>query len=193
MGMSPKQWDRVKELFEAALECSPKQRDAFLERKGEDEVVRDEVRRLLAEQDHLGRGFLSTLPSSDPSLHPTDSPERLAPGEVLSARFRIINFLAAGGMGEVYKAEDLRLDRMVVLKFLSKELAEDRQSLERFRREAKAASALNHPNICTVYDFGEDAGRAFIAMEYLDGETLSARIQRGALSLDETLKIAVAI
>ena len=114
MGMSPKQWDRVKELFEAALECNPKQRDALLESRWEDEAVRNEVRRLLAEQDHLG-GFLSTLPSSDPSPHPADSPERLVPGEVLAARFRIINFLAAGGMGEVYKAEDLRLDRIVVL------------------------------------------------------------------------------
>ena len=192
MGMSPKQWDRVKELFEAALECNPKQRDALLESRWEDEAVRNEVRRLLAEQDHLG-GFLSTLPSSDPSPHPADSPERLVPGEVLAARFRIINFLAAGGMGEVYKAEDLRLDRIVVLKFLSKELAEDHQSLERFRREAKAASALNHPNICTVHDFGEGAGKTFIAMEYLEGETLSSRINRGAVPLDETLKIAVAI
>ena len=100
----------------------------------------------------------------------------------MSARFRIVNFIAAGGMGEVYKAEDLLLDRIVALKFLPKELAEDGESLDRFLREAKAASVLNHPNICTVYDFGEDAGRTFIAMEYLEGETLSARIQRGPLS-----------
>ena len=96
-------------------------------------------------------------------------------------------------MGEVYKAEDLLLDRMVALKLLPKELAEDRESLEQFLREAKTASALNHASICRVYDFGEDAARAFIAMEYLEGETLSARIQRGRLSTVEALKIAIAV
>lgn len=192
MGMSPRQWDRVKELYEAALECTPAQRSTFLRKNAEDEIVRAEVHRLLIERDNLG-SFLSTPPFIDPNLNPTYPPERLAPGEVLADRFRIVNFIAAGGMGEVYKVEDLRLDRIVVLKFLPKELDKDRESLERFRREAKASSALNHPNICTVYDFGEDAGRAFIAMEYLEGETLSARIKKGPRPLDEALKIAIAV
>jgi eukaryotic-like serine/threonine-protein kinase len=192
MGMSPEQWDRVKDLYEAALECNPTKRTAFLHQNEPDDVVRDEVWRLLVEHDNVG-SFLSSPPFIDPRLNPTNSPERLVPGEVLKGRFRIVNFIAAGGMGEVYKAEDLRLDRIVVLKFLPAELAEDRQSLERFRREAKAASALNHPNICTVYDIGEDAGRVFIAMEYLEGDTLSARIKKGPIPLDETLKIAIAI
>ncbi|MGA8216887.1 MAG: protein kinase [Candidatus Sulfotelmatobacter sp.] len=112
---------------------------------------------------------------------------------MVAGRFQIVKFVAAGGMGEVYKAEDTRLDRMVALKFLPKELAEDRPSLDRFRREAKAASALNHPNICTVYDFGEDSGRTFIAMEFLEGETLSSRIRRGPLALGEALQIAIEI
>ena len=190
--MSPEQWDRVKELYEAALECIPAQRRVFLKKNADDEIVRAEVHRLLSEHDNLG-SFLSTPPFVDPHLNPVYSPERLAPGEVLAGRFRIANFIAAGGMGEVYRAEDLRLGRIVVLKFLPKELAEDRPSLERFRREAKAASALNHPNLCTVYDFGEDAGRAFIAMEYLEGDTLSVRIKEGPLPLEEALKIAMAI
>ena len=155
-------------------------------------MVRAEVHRLLGVHNRLGN-FLSSPPFVDPRWTGASPLERLTPGEVLAGRFRIVNFVAAGGMGEVYKAEDLLLDRMVALKLLPKELAEDRESLEQFLREAKTASALNHASICRVYDFGEDAARAFIAMEYLEGETLSARIQRGRLSTVEALKIAIAV
>jgi serine/threonine protein kinase len=143
----------------------------------------------------LGYRFIGTveqIPAQEravSSLEPEASPGELE-GELVS-HYRILEKIGSGTMGVVYKTEDTRLGRIVALKFLPDEFSGDKASLERFQREARAASALNHPNICTLYDIGQDDGRPFLAMEHLEGQTLRERIESKALKVEEIFELGI--
>jgi eukaryotic-like serine/threonine-protein kinase len=184
-------WETVKSLFEAAQGVAPEELSEFLAARCQDPEVCAEVVRLLAEYREAG-SFLSTPAVGRISTAPLDEALRFAPGEILAGRFKVVEFIAAGGMGVVYKAEDPDLRRFVALKFLSVE-TDDKRAQDRLRREAQAASALNHPNICTIYEVGNHAGRAFIAMEFLEGKTLKQHIAEGHLEIDTILGLTLEI
>ena len=193
MAISSEKWEIVKALFESAQDLPSEQVPAFLADKSPDAAVRAEVGRLLAEY-REARTFLSApaFAGNDLPDGGTD-PTRFSPGDVLAGRFRIVDFLAAGGMGVVYKAEDTQLHRLAALKFLPKEIAGDAAAGARFEREAQAASALNHPNICTIYEISRHEGQAFIAMEFLDGTTLKRRIAGRPLDVDIVLSLGIEV
>ena len=197
MRLSPEQWNLVKDLYEAALECDSSKLADFLHRNTADELVKTEVRRLLAEHNNVG-SFLSTPAFADYQILPHQAKKRFAPGEVLAERFRIITFIAAGGMGEVYEAEDLTLKENLAIKTIRPEVLQQNNALARFKREVQLARKVTHANICRVFDLfwhkrTDDDGEsviAFVSMELLRGETLAERIRRGGrFTADEAMPL----
>ena len=193
--MEPERWRRVERLYHSAVKVAANERAAFLQVEcKDDDELRKEVESLLSYEDSAA-DFIE-LPAFTVAAKLVAEDNQNEPGApavdtVVSQRFRILEKLGGGGMGVVYKAEDTKLRRLLALKFLPSELSRDPQALERFQREAYAASALNHPNICTVHDVDEYQGQPFIAMELLEGEILENRIGGKALPAVELLDFAI--
>lgn len=208
--MKPDRWQKIDELFEAALECSPQDRAAFLEKAcGGDQQLRREVEKLL-KIDEQATEFIQanvfevaariiTSPSDGPARAPkkgsfvSDSIDdaRFIPGDVLSERYRIVGLLGRGGMGEVYRADDLKLKQPVALKFLPASLTANGAALARFYKEVSVARQISHRHVCRVYDIGEYQGEHFISMEFVRGEELASLLKRiGRLPQDKAVDVA---
>jgi len=185
--MTLERWEQISRIFYATLEVNEKRRADFLKDAcAEDADLLDEVRSLLA-TDEQGGGLPDQSSEEERAQHPKEEP-----GSLLGHRlgpYRLVSLLGVGGMGEVYKAVDTRLQRVVALKILPKDLTTEEERVKRFQQEARAISVLNHPHICTLYDIGEHNGRSFLVMEYLAGETLAERLKMGPLPLEQALEV----
>jgi len=197
--MQRDRWQQVSEIFEAALAVEPEVRGAFVaERCGTDEVLRQEVELLISSHEKAGAEKFIDSPAAERAapLIALDEEESERPQLQSNQRighYTIDQLIGSGGMGEVYRATDTRLDRTVALKILPAEVASDQRRMLRFKQEARAVSALNQPNILTIYEFGSVDDLHFLASEYIDGETLRQRIHTGQMKLPEILDVVIQV
>jgi serine/threonine-protein kinase len=194
--IDPERWRQIEEIFEQTLDLSPAQRSAFLNQAcAGDPRLREEVEALLAADERAG-GFLGT-PAGEYAADLLGDVAVEEEGEAelhgLLGPYRLVRQIGSGGMGVVYEAEDTRLGRRVAVKVLPPDYGRDPRAKQRFVREARTASALDHPNLCTVYDIGDSDGRLFLVLAFYEGETLRERLRRGPLPSAEARAVAVQV
>ena len=191
--MSTARWERTKQILEEALRIAPEQRPAYLDLVcGADGELRAEVESLIASHVEAGSEFLAAAAPEVLDLNSSVKFPRF-PLDQLIGHYRLVEETGRGGMGVVYKAEDTRLHRFVALKFLPEEVGENSVALTRFRREAEAASALNHPNIVTIYEIGQNGSTHYIAMELVEGKTLRELLVAGLLPIRKAIEVAAQV
>src|ERR1043166_3945076 len=189
--MTPERWRQVKEIFQKALDRAPGERSAFVASAcGRDESLRHEVESLLASYEKDGT-FIDS-PAYERAAEAMVEKSELKAGQTIGS-YEIVSFISRGGMGEVYLAQDRRLSRKVALKLLPASFIKDDERLRRFEQEARAASALNHPNIITIYEILKVDSNHLIATEFVEGETLRNRLAHSSLTLAESLHIAIQV
>src|SRR6516225_110799 len=190
--MTSDRWQRIEELYHSAREREGNQRAAFLkEACAGDDALRQEVESLLAQEKGVA-GFLEAPALEAAAKLLVEDRGQSWVGRQIGS-YQILSFLDAGGMGEVYRARDTRLNRVVAIKILPVHLADKPELRERFEREARAIASLNHPHICVLHDIGHQDGIDYLVMEYLDGETLARRLLKGPLPLEQVFQYAIEI
>ena len=202
--MDAERWQKIKSLFDAAQELEPKQRAKFLDNAcGADEDLRGEVEKLIRSFENA-ESFMESPAAAEVASFFEDKKtlianqttgelknEKFVAGTILANRYRILELLGKGGMGEVFKAEDIKLNQTVALKFLPDNLEKNKSALERFHSEVRHARQVSHANVCRVFDIGEIDGRHFISMEFVDGDDLSSLLRRiGRLPSDKAIEIS---
>src|SRR5688572_15051307 len=185
--MKPERWQQLKQIFQSALERHPAERSAFLNQAcAGDAALRNEVESLISSHDQAGDSIAAMAVEAATEMLAND---RAIVGKQIG-RYQVLSLIGRGGMGEVFLAQDTALGRKVALKILRSDFTRNEERLRRFQQEAQAASALNHPNILTIHEIGQEDSLHFIATEYVEGETLREKISGTLIALGQVLDVA---
>src|SRR6266566_8068656 len=188
--MTPERWQQLKQIFQSALERNPAERSAFLSQAcADDPVLRSEVESLISSHDQAGDSIEAMAVEAATEMLADD---RAIVGKQIG-HYQVLSRIGRGGMGEVFLAQDTSLGRRVALKLLRSDFTRIEERLRRFQQEARAASALNHPNILTIHEIGHDGSLHFMATEYVEGETLRQHLARARITVGQTLDVAIQV